>query len=146
MAKLRETARPQRYVLDTSALIALIEAEDGADRVRHILARETVDIPCIAVLEMHYITQRELGESEADHRYALLKHTRATILWSFDEPTLLTAARLKANHRISLGDAIVAAFAVRNGATLVHKDPEFESLRDEVRLEALPYKTTKDRA
>lgn len=57
-----------------------------------------------------------------------------------DESTLLTAAPIKASRRVSLADAIVAAFAVQNGATLVHKDPEFEALAGEISLEALPYK------
>jgi predicted nucleic acid-binding protein len=61
-------------------------------------------------------------------------------MWNMDEPTLLTAARLKAVHRISLANAIIAAFAIRQNALLLHKDPEFESLSGQVLLEALPYK------
>lgn len=127
-------------MLDTSALIAMIEAEDGGERVRALLLRESVLIPFVALLELRYITQRELGESEADQRYALLKLTRAVILWSMDEPILLTAARLKAAHRISLGDAIIAAFAITEHAVLVHKDPELNALRDELAMEVLPFK------
>ena len=63
-----------------------------------------------------------------------------TIGWEVDEPLLLTAARLKATHRVSLADAIIAAYAIRQGATLVHKDPEYESLSSELDLETLPYK------
>ena len=65
-----------RYLLDTSAILTLMEDEDGADRV--------------------------------------------------DEPTL--------------ADALIAAFAVRSSAVLVHKDPEFEVLADQVPQEPLPYK------
>lgn len=141
----RSKREKPRYVLDTSALIAMIEAEDGGERVRALLLRESVFIPFVALLELRYITQRELGESEADQRYALLKLTRAVILWSMDEPILLTAARLKAAHRISVGDAIVAAFAITEHAVLVHKDPELEALRDELTMETLPFKPTANR-
>ena len=60
---------------------------------------------------------------------------------------LLTAARLKAGYRISLGDAMIASFALRRGAVLLHKDPEFEPLAVEFQragmsLDALPYKTS----
>ena len=79
-----------RYLLDTSAILTLMEDEDGADRV--------------------------------------------------DEPTLLTTARLKARFRVSFADALIAAFAVRSSAVLVHKDPEFEVLADQVPQEPLPYK------
>ena len=57
-----------------------------------------------------------------------------------DEPTLLTASRFKARFRISLADALIAAFAVRQEAILVHKDPELEALAEIVPQEILPYK------
>jgi predicted nucleic acid-binding protein len=57
-----------------------------------------------------------------------------------DEPILLTAARIQAKYRLSLADAMIAAFAIQVKATLVHKDPEFESFADFLLLEALPYK------
>ena len=43
-------------------------------------------------------------------------------------------------HHLSLADAIIAAFAIQQGAILLHKDPEFEALTGQVSLEALPYK------
>ena len=58
-----------------------------------------------------------------------------------DEATVLTAAGLKARHHVSLADAIIAAFAIRKGAILMHKDPEFEALEGLLKMEALPYKT-----
>jgi predicted nucleic acid-binding protein len=61
-------------------------------------------------------------------------------LWHMDEPTLLTAARFKAEHKLSLADALIAAFGRTQDAILLHKDPEFESLVEHVGLEALPYK------
>jgi predicted nucleic acid-binding protein len=54
--------------------------------------------------------------------------------------SLLTAARLKAAHHLSLADAIIAAFAIQQNAILLHKDPEFEALRGQMSLKALPYK------
>ena len=75
-------------------------------------------------------------------RYALLKQLPVTFLWSVDEPTLLTAARFKAQHHLSLADALIASFAHQHGAVLVHKDPEFEALAGQVRQEPLPYKSS----
>ena len=127
-------------MLDTSALLAFIEAEDGADRVREVLARDTASIPFAAILELRYITLRERGQAEADMRHALLKQTGAEIIWSVDEPVLLTAARYKASYRLSLGDAMIAAYARMRGAVLIHKDPEFAALSGELRMERLPFK------
>jgi predicted nucleic acid-binding protein len=129
-----------RYVLDTSAILALMEDEDGADRVEEILRGGEVLLPFPVLLETYYITLQERSEPVADERYALLRYLSATEIWSVDEPTLLTAARLKARFRVSFADALIAAFAVRSSAVLVHKDPEFEALADQVRQEPLPYK------
>jgi predicted nucleic acid-binding protein len=128
------------FVLDTSALMALIEDEAGASRVEDILRTGKAILPFPVLLEVYYVTLRERGEEEADRRYAILRQSGAEIIWQMDEPTLLIAARLKAFNRVSLADATIAACAVRIGATLLHKDPEYDALVGEIRLEALPYK------
>ena len=131
---------PEHYLLDTSALLTQIEDEAGADRVEQVLTQDQVVLPWMVLLETYDITQQEQGQAEADRRYALLKQLPATILWEMDEPALLTAARLKATHRLSLADAIIAAFAIRQEAILIPSDPEYEALAGQVRLEALPPK------
>ena len=128
------------YLLDTSALFTLMEDESGADRVQTVLLEGLAYLPWPVLLETYYITERKQGRTEADRRYALIKQLPATLLWDMDEPTLLTAARLKAAYRLSLADALIAAFAARQKAILLHKDPELEVLTDYVSLEALPYK------
>jgi ribonuclease VapC len=117
-----------------------MEDEPGASVVETALEKGGALIPHVALLEVRYITLQEKGLDTADYRHALLLGSPAEVLWTIDEPTLLTAARLKATHRISLGDSIVAAYAIQRGATLLHKDPEFEALTNELKLESLPYK------
>ena len=143
----RETGRmsDRRYLLDTSALLTFIEDEDGATRVEELLQLSSTVVTWISLLEISYITRQEQDAAEADQRYALLKALPITLLWSIDEPTLLTAARLKAQYRVSLADTLIAACAIQATATLVHKDPEFEQLVGEVTLEALPYKPKQER-
>lgn len=130
-----------RFVLDASAILTLIENEPGADRVDEILKSSSFLIPWIALLEVHYITLQELSEEQANRRYALLTQTGGSVSWEIDEPTMLVASHLKAEHRLSLADAITAAYAIRNDATLVHKDPEYAVLEGTMDLEALPYKS-----
>jgi predicted nucleic acid-binding protein len=132
------------YLLDTSALLSFIEDEAGADCVEEALKRPTTHVPWPVLLEMHYITLQERGEAEAYRRTALVKQLNVKILWDMDESTLLTAARLKAGHRLSLADAIIAAYALRTDAVLMHKDPEFDALVGLVPMEALPYKSSID--
>jgi len=125
------------FLLDTSALFALIEDEPGADRVEALLRGEAVLIPAVAGLEVYYVTCQERGEDEADRRLSLIRQLPARWLDQFDERVLIAAGRLKA--RISLADAIIAGFASTAGAILVHKDPEYEAIAAEVQQERLPY-------
>ncbi len=131
-------------MLDTSAVLALMENEDGADRVETLLREHEVFVPWPVLMEIYYITLQEADEVAADSRYAMLAKA-ATVLWEMNEPTMLAAARLKAAHQISFADALIAACAARLGAILVHKDPEYDALAEEVRLEALPYRHAADR-
>jgi predicted nucleic acid-binding protein len=129
-----------KYLLDSSALLTLLEDEEGADRVQQVLYKAQSIICAVSLLEVRYITLREDGQAEADVRHALLRRSGAEIIWDLDEPTVLRAAALKAQHTLSLADALIAATAIRQGAILLHKDPEFDVLSEDVRLERLPSK------
>ena len=111
-------------------------------QVRDLLLNEECWLSALSLVEVVYITRQEQGEDEAHMRYALLTQTGAQILWQLDEAMVLTAARLKANHRVSFADAMIAASAIQQKATLVHNDSEFEALASELTLQALPYKST----
>jgi predicted nucleic acid-binding protein len=137
--------RRGNFLLDTSALFTFIEDEEGADIVEKALRQQETLIPWPVLLEMYYITLQEEGQPEADKRLALIKQLKVHLLYDLDEATLLTAARLKAQHRVSLADAIIAAYAVRHGAMLMHKDPEFESLSGSLTLKTLPHKSNRKR-
>jgi predicted nucleic acid-binding protein len=128
------------FLLDTSALMALIQDEPGADRVEYLLTHETSIIPWAALMEVFYMTMREKGQEEAEARFSMLKESPAQILWDMNESILLLAANIKAKNRISFADAIMAGFAIRQNAILVHKDPELGALIGFVELEALSYK------
>ena len=121
-----------KFLLDTSAVLAFLEDEAGAERVEELLRNEEVILPFLVLLETFYITLQEQPEDVAEKRYALLKQLPVTFLGQMDEPILLAAGRFKARFRISLADAIIAAFAVSQEAILVHKDPELEALREQV--------------
>lgn len=129
-----------KYLLDTSAILTLLEDKEGADRVEALLRESQVLIPFLVLLETYYISLQEQPEDVASRRYALMKQLPATFLWDVDEPVLLTAARFKARYRLSLADSLIAAYTFQHNAILVHKDPEFEVLAELIHQEALPYK------
>ncbi|MEW6283692.1 MAG: PIN domain-containing protein [Candidatus Eremiobacterota bacterium] len=49
------------FVLDTSALFALIEAEPGGDRLEEVLTTETAILSWLALMEVYYVTLQERG-------------------------------------------------------------------------------------
>ena len=140
----RQSGEKDRYVLDSSALFALFEDEDGAEIVQNMLEKAekgevTIFSSFACYTEVFYITWQEMGADEAQRRLDLMSELAITRVESSQNLGLI-AGRLKANHRISFADAWMAATAMILGAILVHKDPEFEELEDELEMLRLPYK------
>lgn len=108
----------ERYLIDTSALLAFLEDEPG--------------------VETYYVTLRTSGERDADRRHASLKQLPVTFIWCMDEPSFMAAGRIKARHKMSLADALICGLAVSHRAVLVHRDPAFDVLADEFAQEKLP--------
>ena len=127
------------FLLDTSALLALRDNEQGANRVSEILIG---DLPCygsfMTLMEVFYRVWKDEGEAAGREAYADCLALSA--IWIHESTGLLErAAQVKATHRLSLADAWIAATALELDATLVHKDPEFENLPGLLQ-ECLPYK------
>jgi len=93
----------------------------------------------MSFMEVFYITLQERDIEEARTRLGLLKSLPITRVES-TAPLSVAAAKLKAKHRISVADAWIAALAQESSATLVHKDPEFEVMGDQIQVLKLPYK------
>jgi len=138
---------PERYLLDTSAVLTFTDQEDGSERVEDLLDRATggeaeVGICAVSLMEVFYITLQEQGEDPAARLVSLIKSW--PVRWIYpDERMLLLAGRFKAFHRLSFADAVIAAAARLDEAVLVHKDPDFEALAGEISLLSLPYKMPK---
>jgi ribonuclease VapC len=133
-----------RYVLDTSALLTLIGDEEGADTVAAILhqagnGQAAVYASFMTYMEVYYRVWRQAGKATADVVLAYLK-SLALVRVDVNEPLLIMAGEIKARYRLSVADAWIAATAIWHDATLVHKDPEFEPLDNQVKLMSLPYR------
>ena len=140
----KQNGENENYILDSSAFLTLFEDEDGAETVQKLLERAKkgeiiVFTLFVSFTEIFYISFREKGEGEAQKRIKLMKGLAITRVESSQELGLI-AGRLKANHKISFADTWIAATAIFYGAILVHKDPEFVQLKDEVKMLELPYK------
>jgi len=125
------------YIFDTSALLAFIEDEDGADFAEDLLIKAEqneviIFIAFVSLTEVMYITLQEKDEATAQARVDLIK-SLSCIIEESSESLNFTAARLKAKNRISLADAYIAALCQEQNGILVHKDPEFDNLSATIR-------------
>lgn len=137
-------------VLDTSAIICLLEDEPGADLVEQkVAAAEAGKIKLgasfVSLTEAFYITHLSQGKPRAEEFVAVIKSWPMQIIYP-DESLCFAAGEIKATYSVSLADAFVAATAQLTSAILIHKDPEFEPLKGTISLQALPYKTPTKRA
>lgn len=132
------------YLLDTSAIFAYIELEPGAEIVEHILTlaqkgKCKVYLSFISLLEAYYVTWQKKGEDSAKQLAMLLKSLPVERIESY-ERLILLAGSIKANHRLSLADAIVSATVIEKQAVLVHKDPELKAVSRYIGTLFLPAK------
>jgi predicted nucleic acid-binding protein len=137
---------PEAFVLDTSAILALWNEEDGASIVEKILRdnphHRKIYISFMTFMECRYRLWKDHGRDAADELFrslSLLPATRVDV----DDTLIMIASELKAQHKISVADSWIIATAIARKATLVHKDPEFDVLSDRVNMKTLPYKKTK---
>jgi len=135
------------HLLDTSAIFALTDNEDGADVVEEFLDRAkkgqtSLHISAMTAMEVYYVSSEESGEEEANRLLLLVRALPVTEL-PLEDALVLPAARFKARYKISVADAWIAATAAVHNLTLIHKDPEFERLKEGVSLLSLPYKPKK---
>lgn len=134
-----------KYLLDTSALFAFTDNEEGANAVEKILGnaksgKAEVFISAMSIMELYYVTCREIDEDAARQIVMLARSLPAAEL-SLSDDLILPAADLKARYQISVADAWIAATAKQHRLTLIHKDPEFEPLKEELDIQELPYKS-----
>jgi predicted nucleic acid-binding protein len=140
------TGSPDPVVLDTSAILAFWNNEDGAAMVEKVLRessqRKPVYLSFMTFMECRYRVWKDHGQSAADELVRSLKNL-PVIRVDVDDALIRTASELKAQHKISVADSWIIATAITRNATLVHKDPEFDALADRVAMKTLPYKKTK---
>jgi predicted nucleic acid-binding protein len=86
--------------------------------------------------ETLYILARYFGERQA--RQCIQKTRNAVAIVSVDEQAALDAAMLRFRYKLSFADSFAAELAMRDGATLVTADPDFDKLGRQLRLLTLP--------
>ncbi len=127
------------YVLDSYALLAYLGGEAGEGRVKEILhetshGNNRTLMSLINLGEVVYITERERGLAKAQEVLAIIEQLPIEIL-SVDRQVVLGAAHVKANYPVAYADAFAITAAQANDGVLVTGDPEFETVKDDIRIE-----------
>ena len=128
-------------------MLTLRDDEPGDERVAEVLQLASQGkancYGCfMSLMELLYRVWRD--ESKQAGQLAHQQCLALPIEWLHSSDSMLVkAAEFKALHSLSLADAWIAACAAEQGATLLHKDPEFKPLA--VVQELLPMQATKTR-
>lgn len=129
------------YVLDSYALLALLNDEPGAARVEDLLrqaeAGETeLALSVINLGELGYIIERRWGPEKLRAILAYIEETKIQLA-AADQPRVLAAAHIKAQNPLAYADAFAAALTQELTATLLTGDPEFEAVSGQIAIEWL---------
>ena len=116
----------KRFVLDSYAILALVEDEPGAQIVADIILNELTE-PCLSVInlgEVYYIVFRRQGEAVAEEIVRGVRQEERLKIAEVSWPRVKHAALLKAGGGLAYADAFVLGLAQEIGASLVTGDPE----------------------
>ena len=117
------------YVLDSTAMIAFLANEQGADVIENILTEPNA--VCFAhainLCEIWYQAFRNGGETLADQAVQSLASIGIITRTDFDDAFWREAGKLKGSHRMSLADALGLALTIRlNGEFLTSDHHELD--------------------
>lgn len=122
------------FILDSSALLALLNRERGSEQVESLLqtaaeGRTTVRLHRIHLCELYYILYRKGGEQVAEQMLKDVQGLPVRIEDRISPLLLRETGKIKASHRLSLADAFAAGLAkVREGILVTSDHREFEAL------------------
>ena len=123
-----------RYVLDASALIALLKNEAGSTAVSDLLnaaykGEVQIFMHKLNLLEVYYDVYRFRGRELAEKIVTEVKNRPVTIVSQISDAVFSEAGRLKSSYKISLADSIALAEAGVSEAELVTADHhEFDAV------------------
>jgi predicted nucleic acid-binding protein len=129
----------RRYVLDSYALLALLQDEPGAQEVEDLIVSDDTEV-AVSVInlgEVFYILARKVG-TEAAHAFERrVKDTPKIVVADASCQRVLNAATLKSGGGLSFADCFGASLSLELDATLVTGDSEFEKLEETAGLKVM---------
>ena len=133
--------RGASYVLDSYAVLAFLENEEGAVKVEEILqaaiqGEAEIWISILNLGEVLSIIEREQSLQAAQKAIAIVDRWPVRIA-AADRSRTFAAAHVKALHAVSYADAFAVALGQEVGGIVVTGDPEFRSAESLVKVEWL---------
>ncbi len=124
------------HVLDTSAVLAYLLDEEGAQRVTNAIASGESLIHAVNVCEVYYNLLRYHDEILVEALIGDLQDSGVVTIEDVSLPLIRIAARLKAQGGIALGDVFALALAMREGIPVLTTDrSEFSAFATSGRVE-----------
>ncbi|MDF5721618.1 MAG: type II toxin-antitoxin system VapC family toxin [Rhizonema sp. PD37] len=110
-----------RYVLDTNAIVALLQ---GNSQLTQLLNdADWIGISVISQIE--FLTFSELSQDDRQLFQLFLQRVEIIDLVASDIVLIEKIIEVRLQYRLKLPDAIIAAMAIQNLASLVSADQEF---------------------
>lgn len=131
-----ENERSETYVLDSNALFALLQNEEGQNVVANLIGQADKEqirlyFSLINWGEILYIVEREQSRHLA--QVVMNDIGKLPILfWGVDRERIAAAAHIKARYPIAYADAFAVALAQEIEAPVVTGDPEFKKVESVV--------------
>ena len=140
---MKQTDRADSYVLDTSAILTLWNDEEGADIVERILrSQANIHVSFMSFMEGRYRLWKNIGKGASDE-FSRYLHLLPIDKVGVTDAIFEKAIEIKATSNLSVCDSWIIATAIATDSVLVHKDPEFDQVKQNVKLKSLPYKALK---
>jgi len=132
----------KKRLLDSYALLAYLNKEDGYEKVRAVLANaQQSSLPVLMnelnVGETYYILYRKRGHEQAEYFLDTVMAGLPVSMISNDFNAVISAAKIKAQHALSFADCFAVATAQRENAVILTGDPEFKNVEKFVEIEWL---------
>jgi ribonuclease VapC len=128
--------------LDSYALLAYLNREDGFEKVRTVLANaQKSSLPVLMnelnVGETYYILYRKRGHELAEYFLDNVLAGLPILMISNDFNAVISASKIKARHALSFADCFAVATAQQENAVILTGDPEFKNVEMFVKIDWL---------
>jgi uncharacterized protein len=131
----------QPVVLDSWAVLAYLHKERAHEQVKKLFKsgfekKLKLYISTVNFAEVYYKEIRLLGKDNARKAISMVRKLSFTLV-SANDDLVMSAAEVKADYPIAIGDCFVVATAIEKDAVIATGDPEFKKIEELVEVDWL---------